>query len=262
MDKDQEGILLETIDSEQDGIVLPNVEEKVETETTDTETNTETTTEIDEEKESLKRGLNAERKARKEAEKNYKNLEARLKALEDAKSTPEKTTLDTLLESGIEENIAKSIATAIDSKRVDNSNLTKELADVKFEAQLAKKSKEEGFEDIADYSDEIRELVDKGLSLEQSYYAVSYNKPKTNDTKSEIERKVEAKIQNNQARKEILGNYNSNSGVSTANSKKINATPEEKAMAAMAGLSVEEFVAYRDMDNAKDYKKYNEMKKK
>ena len=264
MEDEQEGIVLETGDLENEGIVLPSVEENVgETETAqDTETNTETTTEIDEEKESLKRALNAERKARKKAEKENSTFEARLKALEEANKTPEKTTLDTLLESGIEENIAKSIASAIDAKKVDNSSLTKELADVKFEASLAKKSKEEGFEDIAEYSEEIRELVDKGLSLEQSYYAVTYNKSKTNDTKSEIERKVEAKMQNNQARKEILGNYNSNSGNITNNSKKVEITPEERAMASMAGLSAEEFVAYRDMENAKDYNKYNATKKK
>ena len=263
MENEQEGIELGTVDLENDGIVLPNVNDEVETETEqDTETSTETNTEIDEEKESLKRALNAERKARKKAEKENNAFEARLRALEEANKTPEKTTLDTLLESGIDESVAKSIATAIDSKRTDNSNLTKELADVKFEASLAKKSKEEGFEDIADYSEEIRDLVDKGLTLEQSYYAVTYNKSKTNDTKSEIERKVEAKMQNNQARKEILGNYNSNSGSVANNSKKIELTPEERAMATMAGLTAEEFAAYRDMESAKDYNKYNATKKK
>ena len=105
-------------------------------------------------------------------------------------------------------------------------------------------------------------MVDKGLTLEQSYYAVTYNKPKTNDTKSEIERKVEARLQNNQARKEILGNYNSNSGASATSKTKINISKEEIAMAAMSGMTPEEFVAYRDMDSVKDYNKYNATKKK
>lgn len=262
MEDEQEGIELETVDLTSEGIALPNVEEEVETETTSTATETEPSTEIDEEKESLKRALNAERKARKKAEKENSAFEARLKALEDANKTPEKTTLDTLLESGIEESIAKSIATAIDAKKADNSILTKELADVKFEASLAKKSKEKGFEDIADYSEEIRDLVDKGLTLEQSYYAVTYNKPKTNDTKSEIERKVEAKIQNNQARKEILGNINNNNnGASSNTAKKVNLSREEKAMASMMGWTAEEFAAYRDMNNVKDYNKYTATKK-
>ncbi len=261
MENEQEGIVLETGDLENEGIVLPTVEEEVDTETTDTETETETTTEIDEEKESLKRALNAERKARKKAEKENNAFEARLKALEDASKSPEKTTYDTLIESGIEEDIAKSIAKAIDSKQSNNKELERKLADTNFEIALTKKSRETGFEDIAEYSDEIKELVDKGLTLEQSYYAVTYNKPKTNDTKSEIERKVAARMQNNQARKEILGNYNSNSGASANSKAKINISKEEIAMAAMSGLTPEEFVAYRDMESVKDYNKYNATKK-
>lgn len=266
MENEQEGIVLETDNSENEEIALPIVEdEEVETEN---EENSETenaenieATETDEEKESLKRALNRERNERKKLEKANKSFETRLKALEEANKTVQKSTADELIESGIDENIAKSIANAIDKRKADNSNLAKELADVKFEASLTKKSKEAGFEDITEYSDEIKELVDKGLTLEQSYYAVTYNKPKSKDTKSEIERKVEAKLQNNQARKEILGNYNSNSSSSTA-TKKVEATAEEKAIAAMAGLTVEEFVAYRDMQSAKDYNKYNATKVK
>lgn len=262
MDNKQEGIRLETIDSEAEGIVLPSVEEEVDTETLDTETQTETTTEIDEEKESLKRGVNAERSKRKAAEKKARELEDRIKALEEATRTPEKTTFDTLIESGVDESIAKSIATAIDKKQSSNSELEKKLANTNFEIALTKKSKEQGFEDIEEYSDEIKELVDKGLTLEQSYYAVTYNKPKTNDTKSEIERKYEAKMQNNQARKEILGNYNSNSGAAANSKTKINLSNEEKAIAAMSGMTPEEYAAIRDMDSVKDYNKYNATRKK
>ena len=267
MEGEQEGIKLETIDSEAEGIVLPSVDETETDSTVETTEGTETesqSTKLDEEKESLKRALNAERKARKKAEKANTAFEERLKALEDANKETKKTTLEGLLESGMDEDIAKSIANAIDKKSSDNDNsdLKRELAEVRFEASIAKKSKEEGFGDIADYSDEIKELVDKGLSIEQSYYAVTYNKPKTNDTKSEIERKYEAKMQNNQARKEILGNYNSNSGASANSRTKINLSNEEKAIAVMSGLTPEEYAAIRDMDNVKDYNKYNATKKK
>ena len=263
MENEQEGIRLETIDSEAGGIVLPSVDGDVETETAqETETNTTPTTEIDEEKESLKRGVNAERSKRKAAEKKARELEDRIKALEEANRTPEKTTLDTLIESGVDESIAKSIAAAIDKKQSTNSELERKIANTNFEIALTKKSKEQGFEDIEEYSDEIKELVDKGLTLEQSYYAVTYNKPKTNDTKSEIERKYEAKMQNNQARKEILGNYNSNSGAAANSKTKINLSNEEKAIAAMSGMTPEEYAAIRDMDSVKDYNKYNAVKKK
>ena len=79
MENEQEGIRLETIDSEAEGIVLPNVDGDVETKTTqETETNTTPTTEIDEEKESLKRGVNAERSKRKAADYKYDDAIARL----------------------------------------------------------------------------------------------------------------------------------------------------------------------------------------
>ena len=265
MNEELEEIELNEIDLEQneDAINLPDVEdvEDIENNQDSTDT-TENKEQIDEEKESLKRGVNKERNLRKAAEKKNKELEARLKALEDANKTPEKTTVEELIESGINESVAKTIAKVIDKKKDTDSNLAKELAEVKFENSLTKKSKEEGFEDILDYADEIKDLVDKGLTLEQSYYAVTYDNEKSKDTKSEIERKVEAKMQNNQARKNILGNYNSNNGAVQNSKAKIKVTPEEKGIAAMAGMSVEEYVAVRDMQNVKDYNKYIAKKKK
>lgn len=263
-ENEQEGIELETINPNVDGIELPYVEEDEEvTEVTETQ-ETETESNTDTEKESsLQRGINKERQLRKAAEKKNRELEARILALEEANKTPQKTTAEELIENGVDESIAKSIASAIDKKNGTDSVTKQELADLKFKVALTEKSKEEGFEDILEYADEIKDLVDKGLSLEQSYYATTYNKiPKTANTKSEIERKLEAKMQNNAARKEILGNnLNSNSGASNSSKTRINATAAEKAIAAAAGMSVEDFVAIRDMDSVKDYNSYKSKKK-
>lgn len=257
----EEGIEIETIGT--DGIVnLPDTEEQ-ETEM-ETSNSKEVIDDDEESKESLRKGINVERKKRKEAEKKAKDFEARLKALEEANKNKkqEKTTLEELVESGIDEDIAKSIATAIDKKKGDTSKLENEIKDLKFSKTLMEKSKEEGFEDILDYEDEIKDLVDKGLTIEQSYYATTYDKPKTKDTKSEIQRKLEVKLQNNNARKEILGNINNNSGASVnSNNSSIKATAEEKAIAAAAGMSVEEYVAVRDMSSVKDYEGYKSKKK-
>lgn len=264
MENEQEGIDIGTVDLESDVIELPDVED-VDTETNgDTETTVEETTEEqrDDEKESLKRGVNKERSLRKAAEKKARELEKELNDLKESNKTPKKTTVEELIESGVDENIAKSIADAIDKKQDNNSQLMKELSNLKFDKSLTEKSKEEGFEDIVDYADEIKDLVDKGLTLEQSYYAVTYDKTKTKDTKSEIERKVEAKLQNNKARKDILGNYNSSAGAVSNPNTKIKATAEEKGIAAMAGLTVEEYAALRDMNSVKDYDKYYAAKKK
>lgn len=268
MDNEQEGIVLETVDLEnEDNIVLPNVEEKdnkdddvenLETDTTDGADDSE----VDEEKESLKRGVNKERSLRKAAEKKNRELEERIKALEEKEKTPQKTTVEELIENGVDETIAKSIAKAIDSKHNFNKDLEKEIAEVRFENSLTKKSKEEGFSDILDYADEIKTLVDKGLTIEQSYYAVTYDKPKSKDTKSEITKQVEAKMKNNQARKEIFGNINSSSGASNQSKPKIQATAEEKGIAALCGMSVEEYIAYKNMDSVKDYSAYKAKHKK
>lgn len=263
--EEQEGIVLETVDLENEGIVLPGVDGEVEEETetgTSQDTETQTTNEVDEEKESLKRALNAERKARKNAEKENKNFEARLKALEESNKAKSKTTEEELIDKGVDETIAKSIAAAIDKKQANNSDLANEIAELKFKSSLNEKSKEEGFEDIVDYADEIKDLMDKGLTIEQSYYAVTYDKPKTKDTKSEIERKVEARLQNNQARKNILGNVNSQAGTVARTAPKINLSSAEKAIAAMSGMTAEEYAAIRDMDNNKDYLNYNKSKVK
>lgn len=258
MENEQEGIVLETINPDEEGIVIPDVTEETDNNTvTETTENHEddTTKHNDEDRESLKRGLNKERALRKAAEKKNKEFEARLEALEKASKVEEKTTLDTLIESGVEESIAKSIAKAIDSKQTDTSKFEKEIADLKFDNSLKALSKQEGYEDIEDYADEIKDLVDKGLTIEQSYHALNYDKPQTKNTKSEIERKLEAKMQNNNARKEMLSGINSNSGASK-NNNKVNLSATEKAIAAAAGMTVQEYEVYKNMQSNRDYTKY------
>lgn len=207
----------------------------------------------------LERALNKERKQRKESQKKAKELEDRIKALEEATKKPEKTTLDTLIESGVEEGIAKSIASAIDNKKDNTSKLEKELADLRFERNLSAKSKEEGFEDIEEYADEIKEFVDKGLTIEQAYHALSYDKP-TSNTKREIERTIEAKMMNQNAKKEMLGNTNSNVGKSTDTKAKVNLSKNEYLVAQIAGITPEEYAAMKNVNSNKDYKKLKKKK--
>ena len=129
MANEQEGIDIETLNPENEGIYIPNeeidtAEDTTVEETEITDNNVEvnvTDTNVDSDKELLKKGVNAERKRRKEAERKNKELEARIKALEEANKTPEKTTLEELIESGIDEDIAKTIEQQlIRSKKVLN----------------------------------------------------------------------------------------------------------------------------------------------
>ena len=265
MDEEQEGINLEAVNlSNDEGITFPNTAEEVleETTTQTEQTETDTDSNVDEEKEALKRGVNKERKARKEAERKNKELEARIAALEEATKTPAKSTLDELIENGVDEGIAKSIAAAIDKKQSNSNKVEQELASMRFKLELSEKSKDSNFSDIMDYEDDIKDLVDKGLSVEQAYYALNYDKTKTNNTKSEIERKVEAKMQNNQARKEILGNINSNAGGVSVLDNKPKATAAEIAAAKMAGIDISDYLAAKNANSIKQYDDYSKRKTK
>ena len=276
MENEQEGINLEAVNLGNDeGIILPGteeeVEETVEQENTGSDTNSNedlnndsTEDIVDEEKESLKRGVNRERDRRKKAEKKNKELEARIAALEEKMQTPTKSTLDKLLGSGVDESIAKSIADAIDEKQSNSNKVEQELADMKFKLELSEKSKESNFSDIMDYEDDIKDLVDKGLSIEQAYYALNYDKKEKNvNMKSEIERKVEAKMQNNQARKQILGNINSNAGGAVSNTENTpKASSAEIAAARLAGIDIKDYLAAKNADSIKQYNDYNARKMK
>ena len=264
MENEQEGIEIETLDPNNEGVVLPEVdteETEVETEV-ETENNEVETTEpeVDTEKELLKKGVNAERNKRKAAEKKNKELEARIKALEEASKTPSKTIVEELIENGVDESIAKTLAKAIEKKQENSSKTEKELADLKFKYSISEASKK--FSNIEDYEEDIKDFVEKGLSIEQAYYAVTGGN-QTINTKSEIERKVEAKLENKQARKEILGNINSSVGTTNSNNgtPKVTASAEEVAIAKAAGMSIEEYLAVKGMDSVKDYQQFIKGKK-
>lgn len=265
VDEELEGINLEAVNLEnEEAIVLPNSTEEAE-ETTEIKEVVEENNDsvVDEEKEALKRDINKERRARKDAVKRNKELEARIAALEEATKVNKKTTLEELVENGVDESIAKSIAAAIDKKQSNSNKIEQELADMKFKLELSEKSKESNFSDIMDYEDEVKGLVDKGLTIEQAYYALNYDKNKIVNTKSEIERKVEAKIQNNQARKEILGNINSNAGgVVSNNESKPKASAAEIAAARMAGIDINDYLAAKNANSIKQYDDYNKRKTK
>lgn len=269
MDLEQEGINLgEVISNTEEGIELPVVDEEVEdtsndvTDTTDNQDTDVQDTPEDSEKANLQKGVNYERKLRKAAEKENRELKEQLAELtKNSNTTPEKTTIDELIESGVDPAIAKSISSAIDKKDKSSEQIKKELANVRFKLELSEKSKESEFSDILEHEDEIKPLVDKGLSVEQAYYAVNHNK--TLNTNRDIERKIEAKLQNNQTRKEILGNINSNAGnaVKSADNKP-KATAAEIAAAKMAGIDINDYLAAKNADSINQYNDYNSRKVK
>lgn len=252
MEELQEGVEITEVNSNNNGIQLPE-ENSTQTNVDD---NTSKTDNVDDKGTQI---YNKERRLRKEAERKNRELEARIKALEEANKKPEKSTLDELVESGIDEDIAKSIASAIDKKQAGTKKTEQEVQDLKFQLQLEKTSKEPGFEDIVDYTDEIKDLTNKGLTVKQSYYALTGGQ--SSNTNREIARKLETKLENKQARQEILGGLNKPGTTVTASKPKIQATAEEVAIAKAAGMSIDEYKAVQALDNVKDYTEYEKSKK-
>lgn len=216
----------------------------------------------DDKKVNLQKGVNYERKLRKAAEKENRELKEQLAQLTQKTNTaPEKNTVDELIEGGVDPEIAKSISAAINKKDKGSEQLKKELADMKFKLELSEKSKDSEFSDILEHEDEIRPLVDKGLSVEQAYYAVNHNR--VQNTNREIEKKVEAKLQNNQTRKEILQNINSNGGNAVKNTDSTpKATALEIVAAQMAGIDIKDYLAAKNSNSINDYDEYNKRKVK
>ena len=271
---EQDGIDLGTMPmNTEDGIVLPTVDAG-DNDATDNDVVDDTNQDNqpvdnqnpqepeDDEKVNLQKGVNYERKLRKAAEKENKELKEQLAQLtQKTNPTPEKSTIDELIESGVDANIAKSISAAIDKKDKNSEQMKKKLADMEFKLELSEKSKESEFSDILEHEDEIRPLVDKGLSVEQAYYAVNHNR--VQNTNREIEKKIEAKLQNNQTRKEILQNINSNAGNAVKDTDKTpKATALEIAAAQMAGIDIKDYLAAKTSNSINDYDEYNKRKVK
>ena len=234
MDEEQEGVQL--TDPETEGIELPEVDEAEEVEENTENVEEETSEENQEEPEqenksadknsSLQKALNAERAKRKQ-------LEKQIKALQRSGG---KSTFDKLKENGVDEELAKTLSEAIDKPN-------DEVADLKFTSDLLRLSKRPEFADIENYAEDVRDFVDKGLSIEQAYYAATGGKKRNENTRSEIKRELEAKMKNQKQKAEILDiDTNSNVSISEQGALKYSAT--ELAMAKAAGMTIEEYKSY------------------
>lgn len=235
-------------DLEEEGVELPEVED-IEEEETDVEEEIQEEEEQEEaaeeeldEKELLKAALNAERKKRKELEKAIKKSKS---------SSNSSTTYDELVRQGVDKELAKTLAQAINQPN-------EQVADLQFQASLTKASKKAEFADIENYEDEVREFVNKGLTIEQAYYAATGGKKNVN-TKTEIKREVEAKIKNQKIKSAIL-DIDTSSTVATPQANKLKYSNAELSAAKMAGMTIEEYKAMQKLNTVEDYNKYKKSK--
>lgn len=255
MNEEQEGV--ELFDPEAEGVELPDVDlEDTEPQVTEDNVGEEVddvndiNADVKEEKTSkeseLMKALNAERAERKRLQKENKALKSKKQGT---------STYDTLIKEGVSESLAKTLAEAI-----DRPGESERVAELEFTTALVKTSKKEEFADIEEFAEDIRPLVDKGLTMEQAYYAVTGGLKKSHNTKSEITREVEAKLRNQKEKAKIL-DIDTNTSVVEPKERRLKYTTTELAAAKMAGISIEEYKAMQGISSTKEYERYISSKK-
>lgn len=199
-------------------------------------------------KETLLNALNRERRLRKEAEKKAKTKQ---------NEASEQSTYQSLIEAGVDKNIAKTIVEM-------NNKSNEEIAEIKFKNSVLELSRKNEFSDIENYVEDIKPFVDKGLTLEQAYYAVTGGKKHTRTTEAEIKRQLEAKMLNNSKRAKALDvdTTGSNDNNNTTTISKPKYTALEQKLAKVAGIPVEEYVAFKNISSQDDYQSYKKKKSK
>ena len=182
----------------------------------------------------------AERTKRKELEKQLKK---------GKEGTTELSTYDSLISQGIDAGLAKTLSNAI-------SKSGKESADLKFTVEMLRVSKNPEFADIEAYSDEVKEFVEKGLTIEQAYYAATGGVKTEKNTRTEIKRELETKLKNQRTKAQIL-DIDTTSTAVEKNNKGLKYTREELATAKEVGLSIEEYKALQNIETVEAYEEFN-----
>lgn len=219
------------------------------------ETNDEETEEVSEEeseeeaeeepkKDSIHQALDSERSRRKQAEKELKELRAKLDAEKNAKDEEEQLSKEReaykkkMLEGDlVDEEVADKLLDVfgedlIKTKLANNRRTEEE----NFEKQFNELKQDELFMDADVYKSKIRELTDKGLSMEEAYFA-SVGKGRFTQMKKDMEVELEQKLLNNEkkADKVDVGHVEAKS-----EPKKGHYTKREQEIARETGMDVKE----------------------
>lgn len=148
---------------------------------------------------------------------------------------------------------------ALESQRLQQSGVPADLADrmARTERQLKEQERDirrqkhalefeklkidPFYADIEDYRDELEEIAERtGSSLKAAYLA-EHGERRIKEREAEIEAKVKANKQKRAAKKVDT----SPTGAGGKASKRVNLSPEERAIAKAAGMSQEEYAKYK-----------------
>jgi len=228
-----------------------------EEEKTEKSEESENTKEEEPAKDSHIQALDAERARRKQAERELKELKSKLDAEKQAKEDEERTKSEReaykkklLAKDNIDEEVADTILDALGEDliktKLANERRQKEED---FDKVIADLKTEDMFMDADVYKPQIKELMSKGLSAEEAYFA-SVGKSKFSQMKKDLEVEIEQKILNTKEKAE-------NIDVGVAESKgevhKGSYTKREQEIARETGLTVEEVHKRSKMDSLEDF---------
>jgi multidrug efflux pump subunit AcrA (membrane-fusion protein) len=155
-------------------------------------------------KDNKTQALSAERARRKAAEKELKELKAKLDAEKLAKTQEDRVAKEReaykkkILEGDlVDEEVAEKLLDVFGDDIIKNKIATQTRLEAEdFEQKLSELKKDELFMDADVYKPQIKELMDKGLSMEEAYFA-SVGKSRFTQMKKDMEVELEQKLLNN-----------------------------------------------------------------
>ena len=201
--------------------------------------------------------LDAERSRRKAAEKELKELKAKLEAEKTAKSQEDRVAKEReaykakMLEGDlVDEDVAEKLLDVFGDDIIKNKIATQtRLEEESFENQLADLKKDDMFMDADVYKPQIKELMNKGLSMEEAYFA-SVGKTRFSQMKKDMEVELEQKLLNNDKKAEEIDVGHAEEKGTTKGRKY---TTREQEIAKETGLPVQEVHKRSKMFSIEDF---------
>ncbi len=190
------------------------------------------------------KALTAERARRKNAERELRELKAQIEAEKNAKSQEEQISKEReaykkkMLEGDlVDEDVAEKLLDVFGDDIIKNKLITQAREEAEnFDKELAELKKDDLFMDADVYKPQIKELMGKGLSMEEAYFA-SVGKSRFSQMKKDMEVELEQKLLNNDKKAdEVDIGHAEEKGVI----KRGKYTKREQEIARETGLTVEE----------------------
>lgn len=235
--------------------------EKKEESKEETHEETPETTEETVEKDSKTQALDSERARRKQAEKKLKELQAKIEAEKNAKEDEEKLSTEKeslkkeLLEGDLfDEEVADKIVNTIGGRLLkDQIANERKSAEEDFDKEFTKFAENEHYSDAEDYRTEIKDLMGKGLTMEQAYRA-AIPAERFELMRRDMEIEVEQKLLNSEKKAEAV---DIGSAEVKGEVKRTQYTKKEQDIARETGMDIKEVHKRKDVFTLDEMRKLN-----